>query len=156
MYLSCYPFVPLAFSIVWTLGDAVDVDRFWTAVLLAGCICYGSLPWIVSRPPRFHVSRQAATRREPDRALRRLNVGVLKRVSHGLNTFPSGHVAVSIAAALAVCDVSWAAGSVLLVVAAGIAGGAVVGGYHYVVDVAIGCLVGVLTATLHYLGAVTN
>ena len=50
-YLLCYVLVPVAFVFVWANGTA-DVDRFWTAVLLSGFLCYGSLPWLVSRPPR--------------------------------------------------------------------------------------------------------
>ena len=51
-YLLCYVLVPVAFVLVWTSGTMADVDRFWTAVLLSGFLCYASLPWLVSRPPR--------------------------------------------------------------------------------------------------------
>jgi hypothetical protein len=140
-YLLCYLLVPLAFVIVWLTGDAVDVDRFWNAVLASGFLCYGSIPWLVSRPPRI-VERTAAS------CVGRANVYVLGRVSHGLNTFPSGHVAVSIAAALRVWEVRPDAGLVLLVVAAAIAAGAIAGRYHYVIDVLLGLVIGVGIATL--------
>ena len=137
-YLLCYVLVPLAFVIVWTAGAMADVDRFWTAVLLAGFLCYGSLPWLVSRPPRSLNAGQ-----EVSAGVRGVNERVLSRVSHGLNTFPSGHVAVSLAAALQVVPFSRPAGIVLVAVATAIATGAVVGRYHYVADVVLGAAIGI-------------
>ena len=136
-YLLCYPLVPLAFMVVRTSGRAIDVERFWLAVLLSGYACYVTLPWLISRPPR--------TRRNVDVApegIRRLNARVLERWSHQLNTFPSGHVAVAVAAAASVWSVSTPAGAAVGAVAAAIAVGAAAGGYHYVVDVILGLIVG--------------
>lgn len=142
-YVLCYPLVPVAFVVVWRSGGAGDVDRFWTMVLAAGFVCYGSLPWMVSRPPRL-------IEPSPGRigTLARGNAWVLSRISHQRNTFPSGHVAVSVAAALAVSPVSPAAGIVCGVIAVGVAVGAVTGRYHYVADVVAGLVVGGATALL--------
>jgi hypothetical protein len=142
-YLLCYVIVPIAFVIVWIDGTELDVDHFWTAVLLSGFLCYGSLPWLISRPPRAldRGTSQAA-------GVRALNEFVLARVSHGMNTFPSGHVAVSVSAALGVLFVSPPAGLALLALACAIAAGAFVGRYHYGVDVAAGFLVGAASALL--------
>ena len=141
-YLLCYVLVPIAFVSVWTLGSVADVDRFWTAVLASGLICYGSLPWLISRPPRTLDGVQDIT------GIRRINQFVLARVSHGLNTFPSGHVAVSLAAGLEVLAVSRPAGIVLVAIAALIAAGAVVGRYHYRLDVIVGAALGVMLSSL--------
>jgi membrane-associated phospholipid phosphatase len=137
-YLLCYVLVPLAFVIVWTAATMADVDRFWTAVLLAGFLCYGSLPWLVSRPPRSFNAGAAVSA-----GVRGVNERVLSRVSHGLNTFPSGHVAVSLASALQVVPLSLPAGIVLVAVATAIATGAVVGRYHYAADVVLGAAIGI-------------
>lgn len=136
-YLLCYVLVPVAFVLVWTSGSMPDVDRFWTAVLLSGFLCYASLPWLVSRPPRT-LNPEVIS----NAGVHRVNVFVLKRVSHGLNTFPSGHVAVSLAAALEVMSISQPAGIVLLVIASAIAAGAVLGRYHYALDVVVGAILG--------------
>jgi len=136
-YLFCYPLVPAAFAVVWTLGTAGDVTRFWMAVLAAGYACYVSLPWLPSRPPRL--AGAPAPMPPPIAAL---NVFVLGRVSHQLNTFPSGHVAVACAAAAMVAPVSALAGTLIAVGAAAIAVGAAAGRYHYIVDVLLGVLVG--------------
>jgi membrane-associated phospholipid phosphatase len=137
--LLCYPAVPVSFAAVWLLGTAADVDRFWLAVLASGFASYGCLPWLVSRPPRLIEERLEQTHR-----IASLNVGILRRVSHQMNTFPSGHVAVSVVAALSLLRVWTAGGAVMAAVAAGIAVGAVVGRYHYLLDVLLGAAVGVV------------
>ena len=141
-YLLCYVLVPIAFACVWTMGSVTDVDRFWTAVLASGFICYGSLPWLISRPPRMLHGVEAT------RGIRGINQFVLARASHGLNTFPSGHVAVSLAAALEVFAVSRPPGIALVAIAAAIAAGAVVGRYHYGLDVLVGAALGIIVSWL--------
>ena len=131
-YLLCYLLIPAAFAMVWTRGAHDDVIRFWAAVLLSGYACYICLPWLVSRPPRLLEQVSASG------PVGTLNVLVLGRVSHGLNTFPSGHVAVSCAAATMLAAVSPAAAVAFGVVAVLIAVGAAAGRYHYAVDVLFG------------------
>jgi hypothetical protein len=65
-----------------------------------------------------------------------------------LNAFPSGHVAVSVAAAIAAGRVAPLAGVVLDVIAAGVAIGAATGRYHFVVDVAVGVAVSVIASAV--------
>ncbi len=144
-YLFCYPMVPLAFFLVYATGGVAAAERFWVSVLLAGFICYMSLPWLVSRPPRL-AGGALATRS----SIGRLNERVLGRVSHNLNTFPSGHVAVSVAAAFAVLSVWWTAGIVVAIVAAGIALGALIGRHHYVLDVGLGAVVGAAAGVMSF------
>jgi hypothetical protein len=144
-YFFCFPMVPAAFAVVWTTGSVDDVARFWTAVLGAGFACYVTLPWLVSRPPR---TMEGSPRPVERTAIARANHFVLGRVSHQLVTFPSGHVAVSIASALAAGAVWPAAGALFAIIAAGVAGGAIAGRYHFIVDVALGFAVGVMAAGL--------
>jgi membrane-associated phospholipid phosphatase len=136
-YLLCYPLVPASFAVVFALGDAADVRRYWVAVLVAGYACYGTLPWTAARPPRVLSADDSARR-----GIAWLNTAVLGRVSHNLTTFPSGHVAVSLAAALSVTAVHTGAGVVFLIAAIAIAVAAVAGRYHYLVDVLAGIPVG--------------
>jgi membrane-associated phospholipid phosphatase len=140
-YLTCFPLVPAALAVVWYAGSPADVARFWTAVITAGYACYITLPWLVSRPPRL-IDDAAAGHRPPSTS--RANVFVLGRVSHHLNTFPSGHVAVSVAAAITAATVWPLAGLVLGTIAAGVALGAVTGRYHYLVDVVLGVVIGII------------
>jgi membrane-associated phospholipid phosphatase len=136
-YLLCYPTIPAAFAVVFVAGGREDITRFWIAVLIAGYACYGSLPWTAARPPRLISA--------PDPIFfARVNAHVLGRVSHNMNTFPSGHVAVTLAAALGVCSVSMAWGLAFLALAMAVAVAAVRGRYHYLVDVLVGAGVGVV------------
>jgi membrane-associated phospholipid phosphatase len=138
-YLVCYPLVPASWAVIALAGQQGDVNRFWTAVLGAGFASYVVLPLLVSRPPRL-VGETAS----PPRHVAVVNARVLRRFSHELNTFPSGHVAISAAAAAVVCTVLPAAGVVVAMVAAGVAIGAVAGKYHYVADVIAGLAVAAL------------
>lgn len=149
-YLCCYPFVPAAFLTVYRNGSVADVDRFWTSVLAAGYVCYISLPWLVSRPPRIvmrsdaNVSNDANDPNDAALWIRHMNLKVLDRLSHGWNTFPSGHVAVAFAAAFSTFSVSPPAGLAFAIVAIGIALGSVSGRYHYMVDALAGVVVGIV------------
>jgi membrane-associated phospholipid phosphatase len=142
-YLMCYPIVPISFAVVWFEGTPADVSRFWLSVLGAGYACYVSLPWLLSRPPRTRVDAAPQAHR-----VRAWNVFVLSRMSHEWNTFPSGHVAVCLAAALSVARVSAPAGVAIGVAAAAVAVGAAAGRYHYVVDVTAGILIGAVAAMI--------
>jgi hypothetical protein len=142
-YLFCFPLIPIAFAVVWIAGSQAEVARFWTAVLAAAYACYVTLPWLVSRPPRL--IERGMTGAVPT-VVSRANVFVLGRVSHHLNTFPSGHVAVSVAAAIAAGRVVPIAGVVLGVIAAGVTLGAVTGRYHFALDAVLGVGLGVIVS----------
>jgi membrane-associated phospholipid phosphatase len=142
-YLLCYPLVPIAFLTVRNGGNTANLERFWISVLGAGYVCYATLPWLVSRPPRLLAGDIA-----PAPPIQRLNGNLLARFSHSFITFPSGHVAVSTAAALTALSVSLPAGIVLLVVSCGVAIAAISGGYHYALDVVLGAFVGIVIAVL--------
>src|SRR5262249_25439634 len=108
-------------------------DEYWTVVLLSAYPCYVLLPFVQLFPPRLVEKTDASTNRPP--SLRRLNLWLVRRVTHEANTFPSCHVAASVAIALVLLRFTPAAGIVFAVIAAGIAAGCIVGRYHYIVDV---------------------
>jgi membrane-associated phospholipid phosphatase len=136
-YLLCYPLVPAAYAVLMMFASELEQRRFWVAVLAAGYACYVSLPWLVSLPPRLIESTGGR------RPVANMNDAVLARVSHGYNTFPSGHAAVSTAVALSCASVP-AAAVLFGALAVGIAVGAVVGRHHYVIDVIAGVGIGVI------------
>ena len=139
-YLFCYPMVPIGFACLYVAGLHEELDRFWTAVLLAAFGCYGVLPWLPTRPPRAIES--APTRLSGP--VRRLNERVLGFASVQLNTFPSGHVAASLATALAVSARLPLAGVPLGMLALAIAIASVVGRYHYAADAVAGAALALL------------
>jgi membrane-associated phospholipid phosphatase len=134
-YFLCYPLVPAGFVMVWVV-DAGSIDRYWVSVLSAGLGCYVWLPWLPSRPPRTLGDRTRPA------GVDRLNLLLLDRLSHGWNTFPSGHAAVALAIALHLLPLTWPAGVAFGVLAAGISVGAVTGRHHYVPDVVGGLALG--------------
>lgn len=132
-YVGVYPLIPIALALHLLFVPAPDIDRFWTVILLTDFVCFGMLPWVQTRPPR------ALDGRCPWKSsIRRFNVKLLGAASIHVNTFPSGHAAEALAAALLVAGaplpvVLWMALTALAISAA-----AVLGRYHYLADVLLG------------------
>jgi membrane-associated phospholipid phosphatase len=139
-YLFCYPMVPIGLACLHVAGLREESDRFWTAVLLAVFGCYGVLPWLPTRPPRAIEGGPTPS----SGFVRRINLRVLGVASIQLNTFPSGHVAASLATALAVYARLPSAGLSLGLLALAIALGSVVGRYHYAADALAGVALALL------------
>jgi hypothetical protein len=140
IYPCVYLMVPACFALSQSVFVSAAAGRFWTTVLLAGYVCYGTLPWLYLRPPRGLP--------DPDTTLstgqlRTFNEWFLDTTSVGACTFPSGHVATACGAALIVTEASPAAGLVFLVLTALIATATVAGRYHYAIDAITGLLTGV-------------
>jgi hypothetical protein len=144
-YLLCYPLVPAAFAALYFGGRFEQADRFWTAVMLAVYSCYGLLPWLPTRAPRAVEGPGAVDRRRP--AIRALNLRVLQHGSVTWNTFPSGHAAGGVSAALSVMVDMPIVGAALLLLAISIMIGSVLGRYHYAADAMAGAAVAI-AATL--------
>jgi membrane-associated phospholipid phosphatase len=135
-YAGVYPLIPIALILYMVFADPLDPARFWAVILITDYICFGTLPWFQTRPPR---SLEAC---DPWRSVWRcLNVRVINAASIRVNTFPSGHAAEALAVALLVLDaptpwVAW-----MFFNAAAISAAAVLGRYHYAVDVVGGWIV---------------
>ena len=140
-YLTCYPFVPAGLLWLVLSGGHVDADRFWSAVLIASLPCYGLLPWFHTAPPRAVEPDPPIERR--GLSVRRFNSGLLHRTSVHANTFPSGHVASTVAVALTVAATAHpSAGLAFIAGAMAIAIATVTGRYHYGADAVLGALLG--------------
>jgi hypothetical protein len=139
-YLLVYPVVPLGLGAV-LLSGGLTADQFWQGVFFAGLPCYGLLPLVTTRPPRLLL--QPPTAVGAPRRARRLNLRFLAMFSHQWNTLPSGHAAVAAAIAVLVWKAGSPAAPVMAIFAAGIALATISGRYHYVVDTALGVMLGV-------------
>jgi len=136
-YTGVYLLVPVALFIA--LRSGVGADRFWTTILVTDYICFAMLPWIQTRPPR------ALEDRDPWRSsVRRFNLRLLGATSIHANTFPSGHAAEAIAAALLAVGAPVPVVCAMFVSALAISAGAVLGRYHYALDALAGWLVAVV------------
>jgi hypothetical protein len=136
-YTCVYPLV--LFALYFALGAGVSADRFWTVVLITDYICFGMLPWFQTRPPR------AFERERPWRSSwRAVNARLLAASSIQVNTFPSGHAAEALAAALLVSGAGLPAVSFMAVAALAVSAGAVLGRYHYAADALAGWAVAIV------------
>jgi hypothetical protein len=136
-YAGVYLLVPVALFIA--LRSGVGADRFWTVILVTDYICFGTLPWIQTRPPRslgFDVPWRSTWRP--------VNEQLLASGSVQVNTFPSGHAAEGLALALLVLDAPAPVVIWMFFNAAAISAGAVLGRYHYAADAFAGWLVALL------------
>ena len=131
-YLLCYLLVPLGVCVLYFLEMQQHVDDYWMIVLLSTYLCYLPLPFFQMLPPRMLELKNEHN--QNSHKLRTLNLGILKRASIHINTFPSAHVASTIAASLALISFVPFVGMAFLAIGLSIAGGAVLGRYHYSAD----------------------
>ncbi len=145
-YLMCYPAVPLGIGVLYLMGQSHAADLFWTVVLPPSYACYASTvlfqslpPWQIDAEKRFYLRRSN---------LRSLTLWVLRHCSIRANTFPSGHVANSLAIALVLLALIPVAGAVFLWIAVSIAMATTVLRYHYTIDAGLGAALAVLSFVL--------
>ena len=138
-YAAVYALIPIGLVLYLRFTVFPDYDRFWTVILVTDYVCFAALPWVQTRPPR------ALEPGDPWRSsLRALNLRVLGAASIRVNTFPSGHAAEALAAALLVSHAPSGVVAWMLFNALAVSAGAVFGRYHYAIDAAAGWLVAVV------------
>ncbi len=137
-YLSCYPLVPAGLGALYATGHRAAADTFWFIVLIPTYLCYAITPFFPALPPRS-LSTQPTIVPKATHG-RSLNLEILKYGSIHAISFPSAHVASSLAVALVLLHYSPIAGSIFLVIAIAIGIAAVAGGYHYAIDVLLGAV----------------
>ena len=130
VYMGCFLLVPAGFALLAARGRSALADHYWTIVMAAEFGAFAPLVVIQTRPP-WLVERKPVL---ADRAVHRAAARMVEHLTIRANTFPSGHVAGSLAVAFAVMDTAPAVGVALLLLAASISVATVVGRYHYVVD----------------------
>jgi membrane-associated phospholipid phosphatase len=136
-YSGIYVAIVIALLLVLRAGGSAD--RFWTVILVTDFACFGMLPWFQTRPPRavgFAVPWRSSWREVNERLLDAGGVHV--------NTFPSGHAAEALAAALLVIGAPWPLVAWMFANALAVSAGAVLGRYHYALDAFAGWAVALL------------
>jgi membrane-associated phospholipid phosphatase len=150
VYTLCFLLLPGGFAALALTGHSERANRYWTMVLAADMGAFAPLsvfqtrpPWALEPAPTLAASR-----------IHRLASYVIRNATTGVNTFPSGHVAVTIAVAIGVISTLPVTGAILLGLAASIGVACVVGRYHYTMDVLAGAaLGGVVCAVVAICGA---
>ena len=138
MYAAVFVLIPIALALHVEFARIPNVDRFWTVILVTDFICFAMLPWIQTRPPR-----SLETGEPWPSSFRRFNLRLLGSASIQVNTFPSGHAAEALAAALLVSNLQSGLFIWMLFNAAAVSAGAVFGRYHYAIDALAGWVVAV-------------
>ncbi|MBS1800399.1 MAG: phosphatase PAP2 family protein [Acidobacteria bacterium] len=138
-YLSCYPLVPLGVTAIYAAGLRERINGFWLVLLLATYICYAVTPFVPAYPPRSLVNNQPATVAPANKG-RIFNRWLLKHGSIHAISFPSAHVASAFAIALVLLHYAPYLGATFLIIAIMISLGAVIGRYHYALDVILGAV----------------
>ena len=144
VYMGCFLLVPAGFAILAARGRSDLADHYWTIVMAAEFGAFAPLVVIQTRPPWLLERKPALA----DRAVHRAASRMVEHLTIRANTFPSGHVAGSLAVAFAVIDTAPVAGLVLLVLAGTISVATVVGRYHYVVDGIAGAVLAIAVWTI--------
>ena len=137
-YLSCYPLVPLGLTAIYAAGLRDKVNGFWLVLLIATYLCYAVTPFVPAFPPRSLVDNRPATLTAPANKGRLFNRWILKHGSIHAISFPSAHVASAFAIALVLLRYDPVLGAVFFLIAVMISLGAVIGRYHYALDVILG------------------
>jgi membrane-associated phospholipid phosphatase len=138
--MGCFLLIPAGFLLLAITGRAALADHYWTMVLAAEYAAFAPLAIVPTRPPW-------ALEKKPELAGRTVHRAAEQMVRHmtiQANTFPSGHVAGSLAVAFAVVGAMPWAGAILFGLAASISLACVVGRYHYVMDVLAGAVLAVV------------
>ena len=130
VYMGCVLLVPAGFALLAATGRAALADRYWTMVAGAEFGAFVPLAVMQTRPP-WQLERTAAL---PDRTVHRFAARMVRALTINANTFPSGHVAGSLAVAFALIGPMPWAGAACLLLATSISVACVVGRYHYIVD----------------------
>ena len=138
IYMLCAPLLPGGFLLLVLTGHSSQANRYWTMVLAADMGAFAPLSVFQTRPP-WQIERPAVLAAS---RVHQLASYVVKNATTGVNTFPSGHVAVTLAVAFGVMSALPIAGGVLLLCALSISVACVVGRYHYTVDVLAGAVLG--------------
>ena len=135
-YAGVYLLIPLALIVHLRFALAPDAARFWNLILVTDFVCFGFLAFVQTRPPRAVGAPDPWSSR-----IRRFNLSMLGATSIQVNTFPSGHAAEALAAALLVIGAPLPIVLAMALAAFAISAGTVLGRYHYAADTIAGWIV---------------
>ncbi len=131
-YLSCYALVPMGLGVLYLAHMRRHATAYWSVVLAATYPCYAFTVFVQTLPPRLFETDSILPIAG---SIRTFNLWIVRRLSIGLNTFPSAHVTATLGGSLVLLHFVPSVGWAFVLVSIGIAFGAVLGRYHYAADV---------------------
>lgn len=133
-YLSYYAIVYVPPALLWLRGRRREFADTVLALVVVYSLCFVTYTLFPVDGPRFVHGPSSA----PLGPIRAMVVQLLASGSSRGTAFPSSHVAAALVAAVCALRFQRGVGVVVAVLTAGLALGAVYGGYHYAVDVLVG------------------
>jgi hypothetical protein len=141
-YMFCYPLPLAGLAVLYAAGMSRLASTYWPIVLLPTYLCYALTPLVPALPPRSIPEKlPAGTQRTKSRVF---NLWILNHGSIQAISFPSAHVACALAISIVLLHYVPVAGVVFLAMACWIGAAAIVGGYHYAIDVWLGAAMALL------------
>ncbi|MGA3009981.1 MAG: phosphatase PAP2 family protein [Terracidiphilus sp.] len=141
-YMLCYPLPVAGLAVLYAAGMRHYATTYWPIVLLPTYLCYAITPLVPALPPRNIQGKPNAT---GVRAKSRVfNLWILNHASIQAISFPSAHVACALAISIVLLYYVPVAGAIFLAIAIWIGVAAIVGGYHYAIDVWLGAAMALL------------
>jgi membrane-associated phospholipid phosphatase len=134
-YSLCYGLAFFGLIVLYFAGLRREADTYWALVLIPTYLCYAVTPLFPALPPR---SLRAEPIRTQTTKSRVFNLWLLKYGSIQAISFPSAHAACAMAISLVLLHDLPIAGYICLAISFWISVAAVVGGYHYAIDVILG------------------
>ena len=132
-YLMVYPLIPLGLGALYLTHLRRFATYYWIVVLTSTYVSLAITLFVQAMPPRALSCYEKF--QMPASKIGMVNRFILRRYSIHAITFPSTHVASSIAATLVLLRLEPSVGLIFLGIALSIALATIVGGYHYAADV---------------------
>lgn len=148
-YFFCYLLIPLGVVVLYLGGMRSRVGAYWLVVLPPAYLCYATTAFLQTLPPRS--LRREDDNPAPENTIRRLNLWIVRHASIRINTFPSAHVAATVAASLGLWSASPFAAAIFLWISLSIAIATVACRYHYAADALAGAALAALSFLVHAL-----
>ena len=139
-YALCYPLAAVGLGVLYAANLRSLVNLYWFFALVPTYICYAITPFFPALPPRS-LTKTAKPKNFVLRKSRVFNLWLLQYGSIQAISFPSAHVASALAVSFVLLRFVPVAGMIFLAVSIWIGLAAVVGGYHYAIDVVLGAAV---------------
>jgi membrane-associated phospholipid phosphatase len=141
-YSLCYGLPLAGLAVLYAAGMRRYTLTYWPIVLVPTNLCYALTPLVPALPPRdISGKASAAGARTKSRVF---NLWLQQYASIHAISFPSAHVACALAISFVLLHYVPIVGVVFLFIAIWIGVAAIVGGYHYAIDVWLGAAVALI------------
>lgn len=143
-YVSYYGLMYVPPVLLWLRRRHREFAATLLAMVVVYTLCFATYTFFPVDGPRFLHGPSSA----PDGPIRAFVVALLESGSSRGTAFPSSHVAASLVAAICALRFQRSVGVAVALLAAGLAVGAVYGGYHYAIDIVAGVATGLVAAAI--------